>query len=143
MRRSWSVPPEVTLRPAPPEARFHLEVETVPADVAAFAEALGLAAPGDRVLRVPLTYPVRWLAEDAVREWIVGVLGGEGLPVHEMQDFTYRAPLAVDGTYAVEVTCSMQEGDPPRISIAAEVRDGDVLICSARSSILKIRLGAG
>jgi hypothetical protein len=83
------------------------------------------------VERVPLTYPARWLADDAVRDWIVGVLGGEALPVHEMQDFAYRAPLAVDGTYALEVICSVQEGDPPRITIAAEIREGDALIGSA------------
>ena len=124
-------------------ARLRFPVTTARAEVAAFAEALGLVGPGEAVDRVPLTYPVRWFADDAVRDWIVGVLGGEALPVHEMQDFAYRAPLAVDGTYALEVTCSVQEGDLPRITIAAEVRAGDALICSARSSILKIRLGAG
>jgi hypothetical protein len=143
MPRSWWASPEVTGGSAGPEARFRFSVTTARAEVAAFAGALGLVEPGETVERVPLTYPARWLADDAVRDWIVGVLGGEALPVHEMQDFAYRAPLVVDGTYALEVICSVQEGDPPRITIAAEIREGDALIGSARSSILKIRLGAG
>ncbi|HEX2556668.1 MAG TPA: hypothetical protein VHL98_23480 [Microvirga sp.] len=122
--------------------RFRLEVATARADVAAFADALGLVEPGEIPDDVPLTYPIRWLADGAVRDWLVGVLGGEGLPVHEMQDFTYFAPLALDRTYALDVTCDVQEGDPPRVTIAAEIRDGDGVIGSARSSILKIRLGA-
>lgn len=123
------------------ETRFRLEVATARAEVAAFAEALGLLEAGEAPDRVPLTYPVRWLADDRVRDWLVGVLGGEGLPVHEMQDFTYGAPLALDRTYALDVTCTLQEGDPPRIAIAAEIRDGEAVIGSARSSILKVWLG--
>ncbi len=142
MPRSWSAPPEVTSGTTAAPARFRFEVTTARAEVAAFAEALGLLDSGEPVDRVPLTFPARWLADETVRDWMIGVLGSESLPVHEMQDFTYRAPLAIDRTYALDVTCSIQDADPPRITIAAEVRDGDALICSARSSILKVRLGA-
>ncbi len=127
---------------APAEGRFRFEVTTDRAEVAAFAEALGLAKPGEPVLRVPLTYPVRWMAADEVQGWLVLALEGRSLPVHEMQDFTYRAPLLIDRSYTLEIACRLSETDAARMAVTLEVRDGESPICSARSSILKVEIGA-
>jgi hypothetical protein len=142
MHRSWWARREVTPRSAAGETRFRFEVTTERAEVAAFAQSLGLAEASDLELRIPLTYPVRWLSADDVQGWLVAALGGTSLPVHEMQDFTYRAPLALDRAYTLDVTCAVSGLDTPRITIMAEIWDGDELIGSTRSSILAAPHGA-
>lgn len=142
MRHSWSAQPEVTHQPAAKEIRFRFEVTTDRAEVAAFAQSLGLAEVGDPEPPIPLTYPARWLSADDVQGWLIAVLGDNSLPVHEMQDFTYRAMLALDRAYTLDVACVMSDSDTPRITITAEILDHDELIGSARSSILVAPLGA-
>lgn len=117
---------------------FRFEVSTERRQVQAFAEALGLVGAGEAVTSVPLTYPVRWLAEEVVGDWLARALGADALPIHEMQDFAYRSSLAIGRVYALHVRCEPVAVDPVRLALVADALEGEALICTTRSTIRRI-----
>lgn len=70
----------------------------------------------------PASFPAVWLREPAIREKIRSMAGGFGVPVHESQHFVYAQPLQTGETYALTLE-ARREAEPPRLSIAAEVRE--------------------
>ena len=103
-----------------------VRVRTDPAEVAAFAEALGWRGGCGAV---PLTFPVRWLGLPELRTRLARALGIEGrLLVQQSQSFAYRERLAPDRDYLIEVEA--RRGETIRkISLHATVRGecGDIV----------------
>lgn len=99
-----------------------LTVVATAADVAAFAESLGLAASG----RTPTTYPIRWLTRpevvDCVRELAADRQGS--LPVHELQTVEATADLPLDRPLSLAL--EVRRTDEIHLSLEATVSDADV-----------------
>ncbi len=98
-----------------------IAVRTAPADVAAFAQALGdLTTFGS----VPLTFPIRWLSSPEVRGRVLRWLGTvEGKIVHLSQSFDFLRPLELDCDYSLETTASRNPAMADEMILRSIVRD--------------------
>jgi|SRR5579863_1537873 len=91
-------------------------VRAAAAEVAVFARET--EAPGDRV---PVTFPIRWLARPDLQAAAIDMIGdAHWVPIHESQSFDYHAPLALETDYAMDVTMKREE-EPSRIVVVAQV----------------------
>lgn len=103
-------------------------VRADPAEVEAFARALGLCATYGPV---PLTFPMRWLGLPAIREPIARELEIAGkLLVHQSQSFAYTRPLDPDADYVISAEAHRDRSG--RIALRATLRDssGEAVLIS-------------
>lgn len=101
--------------------------------IAAFRKALGVAESVTDP-EVPLTYPVRWLAQPEVRAAILQTLGEKaGMPfawvlVHLEQKFAFLAPLRADAAYLMDLY--LDPAVPPEtFALHAEISDAQEGCC--------------
>ena len=106
-RSHW--PEEMVLGP--------FEVATDPAEIAAFAAAVG---SGDGY--VPPTFPIVWLSAPALKAALRDAVGPDFLPVHESQSFDYIRPLAA-GAACRLTAIARREHAPDRLVVEASVAD--------------------
>lgn len=85
----------------------------------------------------PASFPAVWLREPAIRAKIHGMAEGFGLPVHEAQHFVYAQPLKTGRTYALTLEAT-RDADPPRLSIAGEVREPEGALIAEVFSVLRL-----
>lgn len=117
-----------------PLGSFHMRAERP--EVEAFAAATGLEA-GDGV-RLPLTFPMRWLVRPEVRAALLSLLpGGHIIPVHESQSFSYERPLHCDETYVLSLSAHRM-GDPDRLVVEGTIDDLGGAACGRIETILRL-----
>ncbi|HXK54815.1 MAG TPA: hypothetical protein PK405_09025 [Hyphomicrobiales bacterium] len=93
--------------------------------VARFRAALALGGAGGAGRgEVPVTFPICWLAEPAVKSALLVALGGGGkVPVHLDQEMEYFAPLRIGQPYAMDV--GLAGPDARGVArVRADLRDG-------------------
>lgn len=96
------------------------------------------ATGAERGPRVPSVFPVRWLASPAVRASLVELAGGgEVLPLHEAQSFTYSRRLEMDRDYHLEVELRRTE-NPARVTVSAAIFTIDGEICGRFETVLRL-----
>lgn len=97
--------------------------------VAAFAAALGQDAPAGGAAAVPLTFPMRWFAEPAIRSALMSAALPEGggahlLPVHVEQRIALSQPLRMGAGY--RLTLAVEGPDARRLlRVTATLHDTD------------------
>jgi hypothetical protein len=103
---------------------------------AAEAEAFGRATGNTG--RIPVTFPVRWLARPELRDAAAQMVGEEAwVPIHESQSFDYRRPLESGVDYRMSIDI-WREAMPARLTLRAEIAtDGDEP-CLRMEMILRI-----
>lgn len=101
--------------------------------IAAFRKALGVTESASSP-EVPLTYPVRWLAQPEVSDAILQTLGEKaGLPlagvlVHLEQKFAFLAPLRAEAPYLMDLY--LDPAVPPEtFALHAEISDAQGCCC--------------
>lgn len=101
--------------------------------ITAFRRALGVAESAASP-EVPLTYPVRWLAQPEVRGAILHALGEtEGMPfagvlVHLEQKFAFLVPLKAEAPYRMDLY--LDTAVPPEpFALHAEISDTQGCCC--------------
>jgi hypothetical protein len=97
----------------------HASVEEL---ASVLAQASGVPWDGNRV---PTTFPILWLTSPQVREALGWTQrqNGEAAILHEVQEFEYVEPLAVDARYILHVQVSRETRPSSRIVIAARIDD--------------------
>lgn len=99
------------------------DVRTDSASVSAFAKAVdltGSAEPG----AIPFTYPIRWLAEPAMREIIRHQAEtADGVLIHESQTIACHIPLVRDRTYRMKAEGRVTSARHDHLTITATVED--------------------
>lgn len=101
-------------------------VTTDPAVVDAFRRATGRDDDG----KVPLTFPMRWLALPDVRTAVLRLLPETDIvPVHESQSFECAEPLVVGRSYSMSLEGRRETG-PDRLVLDAVVSNeaGDSVV---------------
>ena len=74
-------------------------------------------------VRVPLTFPMRWLAQPEVRRALLEMASDAGIvPVHESQTFEYARSLSTDEPYALALH-GRREIAPDRLVVDGVVSD--------------------
>ena len=110
-------------------------VTATPQEAAAFCAATGLAADGRRL---PLTFPMRWMASPDVRAALLSLVPERDLvPFHEGQVFAYTAPLFVDTPYALRLE-ARRETAPDRLIATVAIAADDGTICATLETILRL-----
>ena len=106
-----------------------------PQEVAAFRAATGLVDAGDRL---PLTFPMRWMASPDVRAALRSLLSeGDLVPVHEGQGFDYAMPLFVGTAYTLRLE-ARRETAPDRLIVGGTIATEDGLIHAKLETILRL-----
>lgn len=109
-------------------------VAATPSQIDAFRAATGLP-PG---AAVPLTFPMRWLAADAVRTALTSLAAdADFVPVHESQSFDYAAPLASGTEYALNLLVR-REVAPDRLVVEGTVEGTDGTPVARLETILRL-----
>lgn len=117
-----------------PLGSFHVRAERAEAE--AFAAAIRLE-DGDGV-RLPLTFPMRWLVRPEVRAALMSLLpGGNVIPVHESQSFAYERPLHCDETYVLSLSAARMTG-PDRLVVDGTIEDLGGAACGRIETILRL-----
>lgn len=117
-----------------PLGSFHMRAER--AEVEAFAAAIRLS-DGDGV-RLPLTFPMRWLVRPEVRAALMSLLpGGDIIPVHESQSFAYERPLHCDETYVLSLSAE-RLSNPDRLTVEGVIEDLSGGQCGRIETILRL-----
>jgi hypothetical protein len=75
------------------------QVATPAGEVEAFARALGLPDSAT----IPLTYPVRMLAEEPIASAISAAVENCAAVLHQSQTFVVHSPLKLDQTYLLDL----------------------------------------
>lgn len=116
--------------------------------VAAFAAALGQDAPAGAAAAVPLTFPMRWFAEPAIRSALMSAALPEGggahlLPVHIEQRIALSEPLCIGAGY--RLTLAVEGPDARRLlRVTASLHDTDGgEVGSLNSGFLLVSTDAG
>lgn len=91
------------------------EVATGPAEISAFAVAIGAPATD-----IPPTFPVAWLSSPGLKAALREAVGPDFLPVHESQSFDYSRPLGV-GVACRLTAVARRESAPERLVVEASV----------------------
>jgi hypothetical protein len=94
-------------------------VTTARENVEAFAEALGLHANDV----VPLTYPVRMLAEEPIASAISGAVPNGAAVLHQAQRFVSHSPLKPDQTYRLDLQLSTARERRSKLTIKGTITD--------------------
>lgn len=103
-------------------------------EVEAFRAATGLP-PGEAV---PLTFPMRWLAADAVRDALLALAADADLvPVHESQSFDYEFPLAIDTAFVMRLA-ARRDTAPDRLVVEGAVERADGTVAARLETILRL-----
>jgi len=98
-----------------------LNVRIDETDAAALANAV---VPGANPGTVPLIFPLRWLAVPELRTALADLVASEDRAVlHESQRFDCVRPPLAGQDYELTAELTRQDTEPPRITIAAVVRD--------------------
>ena len=108
-----------------------IKVRTDQATVGAFAAAL---APGARAPeRVPVTYPIRWLALPVVRDGLADFVKAPETAVlfHEAQTFDYVRPMKPETDYELTVSGRCTDASLVRVLVNGTVTDrsGETISC--------------
>lgn len=111
-----------------------LQVRIEPHDAAAFSRATGRA---QHDVRVPLTFPVRWLALPAVHSLIVQSIGSGFIPIHEAQNFAYERALQIGADYILGVEASRTSA-PERLTLRMSIATPRGDICAQLETVLRI-----
>jgi hypothetical protein len=121
-------------------ADIDLSVTADPADVAAFARAVG-ADPAAGTL--PLTYPVAWLTRPEVVALVASLAADRpmALPVHEVQTIETLAPVGPDARLDLSVAATRTDAD--RITVEVVAQDADRRPCLRMTGILRLFDPAG
>jgi hypothetical protein len=111
-----------------------LAVRTDRATVLEFESACGgEPLPG----RVPLIFPIRWLAHSEIRAHLLEVIGSTLVPVHESQSFTYARRLDLDRDYRLTVEPS-RTSQPERLTLQGTVSTPDGDLCVQFETVLRL-----
>lgn len=103
------------------------------AEAAAFSRAAGGKAG-----RIAFTFPVRWFARPELRAAAARMMGEAAfVPIHELQSFDYRRPLASDIDYLMRVNMR-REAEPARLILRAEIATDRDEPCLRMEMILRI-----
>lgn len=119
-----------------------LRVITTAEEVSGFARAI-CAENGNG--RVPLTFPIRWLALPSVHDWLLQLIGRGYLPVHEAQNFIFERELEMMAEYILRIEAK-QISAPARLTLAMSIStpEGDLCaICEAVLRLVPLDPGAG
>lgn len=116
----------------------------------AFRAALvfGLEVPEQDDDHLPITYPLRWLNEGAVRDAILAALApvdgqNSKLPVHVEQRLDIPDPLAPDTPYWLELSLTGPD-DRHKVQVLADLCDETgTPLGQMTSTLLLINTGAG
>lgn len=111
-----------------------LQVRIEPNGAAAFSRATGGAG---HPVRVPLTFPVRWLALPAVHSLIVQSIGSGFIPIHEAQNFAYERALQIGADYILGVEASRTSA-PERLTLRMSIATPQGDICARLETVLRI-----
>ena len=112
----------------------------VASEVEAFRAATGLPADGGP--RLPLTFPMRWLAAPEVRAATTGMVSDDVALVHEAQTFEYDAPLLTGEPYALTLVAH-RESDPDRLVLTGSVAAVDGTRMARLETVLRLFPMAG
>jgi hypothetical protein len=96
------------------------QVMVAETDVKAFSAALGF--PPD-CLEVPLTYPMRMLADPMIASAIREALPDDGTIIHQAQRFVSHVPLEVDRTYRIDLKIEKSRSSDARLAVSGKIMD--------------------
>ena len=101
----------------------------------AFRGATGLPLGGSSL---PLTFPMRWLATQAVRDSLTGLVSEpEIVLVHESQSFDYEAPLQVGTLYTLSLK-GRRKTDPDQLVVDGTIADPNGITLARIETILRL-----
>ena len=103
-------------------------------EVAAFRKATGVAEG----IGVPLTFPMRWMADPDVRGALAGLTPTPDVVlVHEAQSFTYEQPLSVGESYTLRIV-ARREVEPDRLVLDASVMASGAVVRARLETTLRL-----
>lgn len=110
-------------------------VEAKAEEVAAFRSSIGLD-PDDPT--VPLTFPMRWLVTQAVRDAVASMVPEPNVVlVHEGQTFAYERPLHIGEPYLLELSAK-RETSPDRLLVEGKITAADGPLSGTLETVLRL-----
>jgi hypothetical protein len=93
----------------------------------------GVPLPG----RVPVIFPIRWLALPEIRARLAEALRTDLVPIHESQSFTYDSRLDRDRDYFLTVALT-RASEPERLTLRGTVATPEREVCVRLETVLRL-----